>query len=97
MSIIVTKQRPTKQQLYEHLPPISQIIQVRRARHTRHCWRHKDKLQQLSIVSSDRPLKTYFHRLCVDTVCPLEDLLRDIANRDGWPETLKAIHAISMT
>ena len=29
------KQHPTKQLLYDHLPSISQTVQVRRARHTR--------------------------------------------------------------
>ena len=35
------KQNPTKQQLYSHLPPISQIRQIR---HVKHCWRSKDEL-----------------------------------------------------
>ncbi len=38
------KQHPTKQQIYGHLPPISQTIQVRRTRHAEHCWRSKDGL-----------------------------------------------------
>ena len=37
------KQHPTKQ-LYGHLLPISQTIQVKQARHTEHCWWSKDKL-----------------------------------------------------
>ena len=32
------KQLPTKQLLYNHLPPISQTIQVRQVRHARNCW-----------------------------------------------------------
>ena len=32
------KQHTTKQQLYGHLPPISQTISVRRTRHAQHCW-----------------------------------------------------------
>ena len=31
-------QSPKKQQLYDHLPPISQTIQAKRAKHTGHCW-----------------------------------------------------------
>ena len=38
------KQQPTKQQLYDHLPPIMKTIKVRRTRHTGHCWRSKDEL-----------------------------------------------------
>ena len=32
-------QHPTKQQLYDHLPPITKTIQVRRTRHAGHSWR----------------------------------------------------------
>ena len=38
------RQHPTKHQLYGHLPPITKTIQVRRTRHTGHCWRSKDEL-----------------------------------------------------
>ena len=47
LRVILSKswtQRPTKQQQYDHLPPITKTIQVRRNRHVRHCWRSKDKL-----------------------------------------------------
>ena len=36
------KQHSIKQPLYGHLPSITQTIQVRRTRHTRHCWASKD-------------------------------------------------------
>ena len=78
------RRHPTKQQLYGHLFPISQIIWVRRTRHARHCWRSKDEL------ISDIPLwtsthghtsvvwqaKTYIHQLCANTLYHLEDLAR---------------------
>ena len=38
------KQQAIKLLLYGHLPPISQIIQVRRTRHMEHWWRLKDEL-----------------------------------------------------
>ena len=38
------RQHPTKHQLYSHLPPIMKTIQVRRTRHTGHCWRSRDEL-----------------------------------------------------
>ena len=38
------RQHHTKHQLYGHLPPITKIIQVRRTRHTVHCWRSRDEL-----------------------------------------------------
>ena len=38
------RQHPTKHQLYGHLPPITQTIQVRRTRHAGHCWGSRDEL-----------------------------------------------------
>ena len=38
------RQHPTRHQLYSHLPPITKAIQVRRTRHTGHCWRSRDEL-----------------------------------------------------
>ena len=38
------KQNPTKQQLYGHLPPISQTTQVKLTKHAENCWRSKDEL-----------------------------------------------------
>ena len=35
----------TKHLLYGHLPPISQIIRVRRTKHAGHCWRSKEELK----------------------------------------------------
>ena len=37
-------QHPTNQQLYDHLPPITKTIQVRRTRHAGHWWRSRDEL-----------------------------------------------------
>ena len=39
------RQRPTKQQLYSHLPPITISIKFRRTRHAGHCWRSKGELK----------------------------------------------------
>ena len=38
------RQPPTKQQLYDHLPPVTKAIKVRWTRHAGHCWRSRDKL-----------------------------------------------------
>ena len=38
------KQHPTKQQLYDYLPPISNSIRVRRTKHVEHWWRSKNEL-----------------------------------------------------
>ena len=37
-------QHPTRHWLYDHLPPITKTIQVRRTRHAGHCWKSRDKL-----------------------------------------------------
>ena len=37
-------QHPIRHQLYDHLPPITKTIQVRRTRHAGHCWRSRDEL-----------------------------------------------------
>ena len=38
------RQHPTRHELYGHLPPIMKTIQVRRTRHTGHCWRSRNEL-----------------------------------------------------
>ena len=38
------RQKYSKKQLYDHLPPITKTIQVRRIRHAGNCWRSRDKL-----------------------------------------------------
>ena len=56
------RQHPTKHQLYGHRPPITKIIQVRRTRPARHCWRSRNEL--ISYVLLWGVLS-----LCRDTVC----------------------------
>ena len=38
------QQHLTDHQQYNHLPPITKTIQVRRTRHAGYCWRSRDKL-----------------------------------------------------
>ena len=38
------RQHPTKQQLYDHLPPITKTIKIRRTKHAGHCWGSRDEL-----------------------------------------------------
>ena len=75
------KQHPTKQQLYSHLLPIIQTIQVRQG-HAGHSWRSKDKFIRDVLLrtpthghtSVNWPKTTNIHQLCADTGCRLEDL-----------------------
>ena len=69
------KQHCSKQQLYGHLPPISQTIQERQARHAGLWWSSQEKLISDTLhwtpthghTSVGRPGKAYIHQLCVDT------------------------------
>ena len=51
-------QHPTKHQLYGHVPPITKTIQVRRTRHTGHCWRSRDKLISDILLLTDKSRTT---------------------------------------
>ena len=84
------KQHPTKQQLYDHQPPIPKTIQIRWTRHAGHFWRSEDKLKSDILLwtpahghaSVGRPTKTYPQQLCTNTKCCLEDLPERMDDRD---------------
>ena len=77
-----SRQHPTRHQLNGHLPPIMKTIQVRRTRHTGHCWRSRDELisdvllwiPACGRVKAGRPAQTYIQQLCEDTGSSPEDL-----------------------
>ena len=93
------RQHPTRRQLYGHLPPITKIIQVRRARHAGHCWRSKDELVSDVLLwtptsgqaKAGRPARTYIQQLCEDTGCNLEDLPEAMNDKEKWREMVKDI------
>ena len=68
------KQHPTKQQLYEHLPPILKTIQTRQARYAGHWWRSKGEfISDLVLWTLShgrarvrRPARTSIQQLCTD-------------------------------
>ena len=69
--------RPTKQQLYGHLPPITKTIKVRRTRHAEHCWRSRDELIRAVLLCTPshgraKAWRTYIEQLCADTGCTLK-------------------------
>ena len=94
------KQHPVKQLLDGHLPPISQNIKVRQARHH---WTTKDELIS-NVLWIPTPghtsvgwlTKTYIHQLYADIECSLENLTRVMTNRDGCQERIKRICAVSI-
>ena len=53
----------TKQQLYGHLPLISQTIQVRRTRHAGYCPGNKDELITSGLQHMDTPVLADLQRL----------------------------------
>ena len=99
------RQHPTRHQLYDHLPPITKSIQVRRTRHAGHCWRSRDELIRdvllwtptHSRAKAGRPAWTYIQQLCEDTGCCPEDLPRAMNDREEWRERVRDIRATSAT
>ena len=96
-----SRQQPTKQQLYGHLPPITKTIQVRQTRHAGHWWRSGDELISDVLLwtpshgraKAGQPAQTYIQQLCADTGCRLEDIPGTMDNKDGWRERVREIHA----
>ena len=64
------KQHPTKQQLYGHLPLITETIKIRRTRLAGHCWRSSQ-------------LEPTTQQICADTGCSPEDLPEAMDDREG--------------
>ena len=95
------RQHPTRHQLYSHLPPITKTIQVRRARHARHCWRSKDELVSDVLLwtptygqaKAGRPARSYIQQLCEDTGCNPEDLPEAMNDKEKWREMVRDIRA----
>ena len=98
-------QHPTRHQLYDHLPPISKTIQVRRTRHAGHCWRSRDELIRDVLLwtpthgraKAGQSAWTYIQQLCEDTGCCPEDLPRAMNDREEWRERVRDIRATSTT
>ena len=99
------RQHPTSHQLYGHHPPITKTIQVRRTRHTGHCWRSRDDLisdvllwtRTYGRAKAGRPTRTYIQKLCKDTGCSPEDLPEAMNDREKWRERVRDIRATSTT
>ena len=99
------RQHPTRHQLFDHLPPITKTIQVRRTRHAGHCWRSRDELISDVLlwtpthgrVKAGRSARTYIQQLCEDTGCCPEDLPEVMNDREKWRERVRDIRATSTT
>ena len=99
------KQHPTKQQLYDHLPPITKTIQAGRTRHAGHSWRRRDELIRDVLLwtpshgwaKAGLPVWTYIQQLCEDTGCRPVDLPEAMNDRVGWRERVRDICAGATT
>ena len=97
------RQHLTRHQLYDHLPPITKTIQVRRTRHAGHCWRSRDELIRDVLLwtpthgraKAGRPARTYIQQLWEDTGCCHEDQPRAMNDREEWRERVRDIRATS--
>ena len=95
------RQHPTKQQLYDHLPPITKTVKVRQTRHAGHCWRSKDKLISDVLLwtplhgqaKAGQPAQTYKQQLCEDTRCSPEDLPEAMNDWEEWRERVRDTRA----
>ena len=92
-------QHPTKQQLYGHLPPITKTIQIRRTRHTGHCWRSRDEIINDLLLwtpshgraKAGRPTRIYIQQLCEYTGRSPEDPPEAMNDRERWRESVRDI------
>ena len=99
------RQHPTKHQLYDHLPPISKTIKVRRIRHAGDCWKSGVKLisdvllwtPSYGRAKTGRPSRTYIQLLCEDTGYSPKDLPEAINDREEWRDRARDIRARDMT
>ena len=97
------RQHPTKQQLYDHQPPITKTIKIWRIRHAGYYWRSRDELVSDVLrwtpshgrAKAGRPARTYIQQLCADTGCSPEDLPKAMDDREVWRETVRNIRADS--
>ena len=99
------RQHPTRHQLYDHMPPITNTIQVRRTRHAGHCWRSKDELISDVLLwtsgygqaKAGRPARQYIQQLFEDTGCSPENLPEAMNDREKWREKSRDIRASGTT
>ena len=96
------RQHPTRHQIYGHLPPITNTIQVWRTKHAEHCWRSKDEfisdvLLWTPSYGRAKAGRTYIQQQCEDTGCRPEDLPEVMNDREKWRERVRDIRASGTT
>ena len=87
-----------KQQLHGHLSPISQSIQVRRAKHAGTAEEltsnKRRSIPEYKHISGSWPAKIYIYQLSANTAWCLGDLTKTIADKDVCREGFKGIHTV---
>ena len=97
--------QPKKQQLYNHLPPITKTIKIRRTGHAGRCRRSRDKLISDVLLwtpshgqaKAGRPARTYIQQLSSDAGCSHEDLPEAMDDREECQEWVSDIRADGAT
>ena len=97
------RQHLTNRQLYGNLPPISNIIQVRRLQFAGHCYRSKNEVVNRVILweprhgrrSKGRPAKIYINILAADTGAERSELPGLMGNRARWKAIVDSARARS--
>ena len=85
---------PTKQQLCDHLSPITKTFEVRWTRRVGHCWRTRDKLlwtPSHGRAKTGLPARISIQQFSADTGCSPEDLPEAIDDREGYRESFRDI------
>ena len=98
-------QHPTRHQLYGHVSPIAETIQVRRTRHEWHCWRSRDELISDILLwtptygwgKAGRPARTYIQQVCEDKGYIPEPLPEAMNDREKCRERVRDIRASGTT
>ena len=96
---------PTKQLLYDHLPPITKTIRVNWTTHAGHCWRSRDEFISDELLwtlshgraKSGRPAGIYIQQLWEDTGGSPEDLPDAMNDWERWRERVRDICADGTT
>ena len=99
------RQHLTKQQMYDHQPPITKTIKIRRTRRAGNCWRSRDELISDVLLwtpshgraESEWKGQTCIQQLCVDMGCIPEDLPESMDDREERRERVKDMRADSVT
>jgi hypothetical protein len=91
------KRHPTKQQIYNKLPPVSQIIRRRRVQFAGHCFRASNEMASKFVLWKPKSIGrkgcklTYPDVIASDTGIDLNDLGKAMGDRNVWSSLVKSV------